>query len=734
MTDSFKAYRLFLMAGSVLVYAAPAWAAESADVPDVRVSDIVVTAANEDKPYLGTESSTAIGVNASILDTPFSIQSVTDALLDDQQATSLWEGVRNISGVASRGTNSNANEDFVIRGFELDPRRNFYRDGRRFYNQFTIDPQNLERIEVLKGPASILYGHLEPGGIINLVTPKMSATQTADLRLSAGSFDQYQANGSISGPLADNIFYRLYASATDADSFRNFVEQKRYYVNPTIAWIVSDATSLKFNFEWQQDDRTADAGIVAILDRPADVPIDTFYGEPSYKTERMDNISASLTLTHAWASNFKQTSSIGYYDTSWDREQVSVEATRGGIVGLPGGPGFPGNPNTLLPRQIYDNEVGYSEFNTQHDFVWEISTGALRHKLLFGGSAYWYESNEQLGDRVGRSDNPNARRIDIYNPEAFYGIDIPTTFQPFRNSKRKEENFGFYLQDMIELGRHWVFLVGARYDTVKYDEFIQQGASNRTLKRRNSGFSPRAGIVYKIDETLSLYGSVTRAFSPRTGNRIIREPVDQNAPITPDNIEPVDPEKSTQYEMGVKWSSADQRFSGSVALYELQRMDVVESDPRYTNYSVQIGEQRSRGVDVDVSMRLLDGLRIIGSYSYIDATIRKDADRPIWEGNRLSSVPEHSGSLWARYDAPSGIGVGAGLFYTGKRQGNLDNDFQLPAYTRVDASLSYRMKHVRFDLALKNLLDERYFLNAWRRDRIMPGAPRSVVGSVSFSW
>ncbi|MGE4322958.1 MAG: TonB-dependent receptor [Sphingobium sp.] len=724
MTDTLR-----LLAGCALTPFILAPAGHAADR-----DDIIVTGQVEDKAYLGIESAAALGITASILDTPFSIRSVTGELLRDQQAASLWEGIRNISGVASRGTNSDANEDFVIRGFELDPRRNFYRDGRRFYNQFPVDPHNLERIEVLKGPASILYGHLEPGGIINLVTPKMTDTHTASIRLSAGSFDQYKANAAISGPIAEDVYYRVYGSVTDADSYRNFVEHKRQYINPSIGWNITPSTSLRFNLEWQHDDRTADTGIVAILDRPADVPYDTFYGEPGYKTETLDNVSGSVTLTHAWAPNFRQTSSVGYYDTKWDRDQVSVEAMRGGIVGLPGGPGFPGEANTLLPRQIYDNKIGYSEWNSQHDFALDIGTGALSHKLLFGLSVYRYESNERLGDRVGTPDDPGSRLIDIYDPEASYGLVIPATFKPFRNSNRTEKNFGIYLQDMIELGERWIFLVGARYDSVKYVEHIQQGVQTRRLARKNSGFSPRAGVVFKADETLSLYSSLTRAFSPRNGNRIINEPADPLTPITTDNIEPVDPEKSNQIEIGAKWNSADQRFFVTLALYDLKRRDVVQSNPRYTNYSVQIGQQRSRGVELDVSARFTESVRLIGSYSYIDAEIRRDAARPQWVGHQLSSVARHSGSVWLRYDGRQGFGAGAGVFYTGKRQGNLDNDFQLPAYTRVDASLSWKMERVRFDVALKNLLDERYYLNAWRRDRIMPGSPRSVVGSVSFDW
>ncbi|MBL8264971.1 TonB-dependent siderophore receptor [Steroidobacter sp.] len=697
------------------------------------LEEVVVEGRIERRAYTPADSTTALGLPAPIIDTPLSIQSVGDGLLRDQQARTLWDGLRNVSGVSSRGTNSGVNEDFVIRGFQLDPRRNYYRDGARFYNQFSVDPNNLERVEVLKGPASILYGALEPGGIINLVTPRLSAKPTADVRITAGSYDHYQASGAVSGPVSDDVFYRLYGSMLDSNSFRDYVEQDRWYLNPTLVWNLSDATTLRFNVEIQNDQQTADAGIVAILDRPANVPRETFYGEPSYKTETMDNISASVKLTHQYSPSLRQNSSVTYYDTTWDRQQVSVEATRGGVVGLPGGPGYPGNPNTLLPRSIYDNDLAFKELSTQHDLIFDFATGGISHTLQFGVQASRYEDDEVSGDRVFVPANANAQRIDIYNPSAYYGLQVPSTFSLFRDQQREETTYGAYLQDMVRLGEQWIVLAGVRYDNTSFDQHTLQSGTFRTLSREDSGFSPRAGVVFKALPTLSLYGSYTRSFSPKNGSKIINEPA-VGTPVTLENVEPVDPEEATQLEVGAKWSSNDNGIVATLALYELTREDMVETNPRFTNYSVQVGEQRSRGVDLDVSLRLTSGLSVVGAYGYIDAEIIEDADRPAWEGNQLDNVPKHSGSVWLHYAHTSGFGGGVGAIYVDKRQGNLDNDFYLDSYTRVDLSLSYQLRSLRFDVGVKNLFDEHYYANSWRRDRIMPGAPRTFTGSVSYGW
>ena len=198
-------------------------------------------------------------------------------------------------------------------------------------------------------------------------------------------------------------------------------------------------------------------------------------------------------------------------------------------------------------------------------------------------------------------------------------------------------------------------------------------------------------------------------------------------------VEPVDPESATQLELGGRWTGADNRLSATLALYDLKRTDVVETNPRYRNYRVQIWRQRSRGFDLDLTAQPIPELRLIASYAYADARIEKDADRPEWEDNLLDNAPEHSASLWSNYRHTSGLALGLGAVYTGERQGNLDNDFILEDYVRADATVTYRLQTLRVDLSVKNLTDAAYYQNSWRRDRIMPGTPRNYVLSLSYS-
>ena len=241
----------------------PAWVQQEAGVYTLPET---VVSADPDKGYSSTHSGTALGVPIPLEDTPQSVLTIKRQVLEDQQATTLWDGLKNVSGVSSRGTNSAVSEDFVIRGFRLDPRRNYYRNGVRFYNRFAVEPGNLERVEVLKGPASILYGAIEPGGIINTITPQPSTTPTRHMHLSAGSYGHISPRFSASGPLdgEGKVLYRLYGSQLTAESFRDFVEQDRWYVNPSVYWGWSESTTLQLNLELLRDERTADAGIVAI--------------------------------------------------------------------------------------------------------------------------------------------------------------------------------------------------------------------------------------------------------------------------------------------------------------------------------------------------------------------------------------------------------------------------------------------------------------------------------------
>ena len=715
----------------------PARAQQEAGV--FSMPETVVTA-DPDTGYSSTHSGTALGVPIPLEDTPQSVLTVKRQVLEDQQATTLWDGLRIVSGVSSRGTNSAVSEDFVIRGFRLDPRRNYYRNGVRFYNRFAIEPGNLERVEVLKGPASILYGAIEPGGIVNTISPQPSTTPTRHMHLSTGSYGHISPRFSASGPLdgEGTVLYRLYGSQLAAESFRDFVEQDRWYVNPSVYWGWSESTMLELNLELLRDERTADAGIVAILGQPAAVPIDRFYGDPLYNKETMGNRAITLRATRHWTRSLTQTSTLSHYKTNWDREQVSVEAMRGGVVGLPGGAGHPDSDTDLLNRAIYDNEIFYRETTMRHDLSYKQEGGALQHTLLLGVALSFYKEREVLGDRVYPEGTPEAAdadalKIDIYDPEAYYGLTIPQDFALFRNREREETSWGMYLQDLVGLGDRWVLLGGLRYDGVDFDERTNQRGSYRTSDRGDGSLSPRLGVVFKPGGGLSLYSSYSRSFTPRSGEKILDEPADDAAPITPDMVEPVDPESATQLELGGRWTGADNRLSATLALYDLARTNVVETNPRYRNYRVQIGRQRSRGVDLDLTAQPIPELRVIASYAYAEARIEKDADRPQWEDNLLDNAPEHSASLWSNYRHTSGLAAGLGVVYTGERQGNLDNDFILDDYVRADATVTYRLQTLRVDLSVKNLTDAAYYQNSWRRDRIMPGTPRNYVLSLSYS-
>ena len=700
----------------------------------------LVVSAEPDTGYSSTHSGTALGIPIPLEDTPQSVLTIKRQVLEDQQATTLWDGLKNVSGVFSRGTNSAVSEDFVIRGFRLDPRRNYYHNGVPYYNRFAAEPGNLERVEVLKGPASILYGAIEPGGIINTITPQPSTISTRQMYLSAGSYGHMSPRFSASGPLdrEGRVLYRLYGSRLTTESFRDFVEQDRWYVNPSVYWGWSQSTTLELNFELLRDERTADAGIVAILDQPASVPIDRFYGDPLYNKETMSNGAVTLRATRHWTRSLKHTSALSHYKTNWDREQMSVEATRGGVVGLPGGAGHPDSDTNLLNRAIYDNEIFYRETTMRHDLSYKQERGALRHTLLLGVALSFYKEREVLGDRVHREGTPEAAdadalKIDIYDPEPYYGLTIPQDFALFRNREREETSWGMYLQDLVELGDQWVLLGGLRYDGVDFDERTNQRGSYRTHGRSNGSLSPRLGVVYKPGGGFSLYSSYSRSFRPKSGEKILNEPEDGATQITPDMVGPVDPELATQFEVGGRWTDADNRLSATLALYDLARTNVVETNPRNRIYRVQIGRQRSRGVDLDLTAQPIPQLRAIASYAYVDARVERDADRPAWEDNQLDNTPEHSASVWCNYRHTVGLAVGLGVIYTGERQGNLDNDFILDDYVRVDATVTYRLQTLRVDLSVKNLTDVGYYQNAWRRDRIMPGTPRNYLLSLGYS-
>ena len=363
------------------------------------------------------------------------------------------------------------------------------------------------------------------------------------------------------------------------------------------------------------------------------------------------------------------------------------------------------NLNRGYNIQDYQEDV----YNFDNYVVGEFATGNIQHKLVAGFNLYRQDTN--LTD-VGFEIAP----LDVFDP--VYGSS-PTDVTIFESEiENRTQALGLYLQDQISFGDKFKVLLGGRFDIASQD--FENASSGTEDFKEYDAFSPRIGIVYQPIEPISLYASYNRSFQQSTsvfGGAL------------------ADPERGTQYEVGVK-ADLNDRLSATLAYYNLTRSNVETSDPNNPTRNIQVGEQRSRGIELDISGEIAPGWKVIAGYTYNDAEVTEDNDFEV--GNQLNNIPKNAFNIWTTYEIQSGdlrgLGFGLGLFYFSERPGDLANTFDLPGYTRTDAAVFYKRDNFRAALNFRNLFDVDYFVSAQNRNRIFPGEPLTVVGSVSWKF
>ena len=685
-----------------------------ADAEPEETIDIIVTreAEAENDDYDVDEASVGTRTETSIQDVPQSIQVVPQEVIKDQQVTNTTDALRNVPGVVPSDSNRTLFNNPTIRGFGggfdfgTDVyRRNGLRDGQGASN--TGDTANIERIEVLKGPSSVLYGQGSPGGIINLVTKQPLSDPFYEVSGTIGNYDFYRGTIDLSGPLDENnkLLYRLNVAAEISESFIDFYDRDRYLVNPVLTWNISDDTKLSFEFEYRGVKSLNDAGLPAVgtvLDNPnGDIPLSRYTGEPDIDIQETDNYRIGYNFEHQFSENWRIRNA---FDTVLSRSN-SLRVINGSLD--PDG--------RTLNRNYFDNGDGFdvNAYTLDTYTVGKFNTGSVEHELVTG---------IELARNEVRSNNTffsTTDPIDLFNPQ--YGVATLTEPRRFTDSKRTNDGLGIYLQDQITLLDKFIVVLGGRFDILTQE--VEDFNLDTSEFQQNEGFSPRIGLVYQPIEEISLYASYTRSL-----NQSIGESADGGV---------FDPQRGTQYELGVKGDISD-RLSVTLALYDLTRTNVLTDDPDNPNpqFEIQTGEQNSQGIELSVAGEIIPGWNITAGYAYTDATITED--NTFEEGNRLDNAPENAVSLWTTYEIQQGslrgLGFGAGLFFVGERQGDLANSFQLPGYTRTDAAIFYERGGFRTALNFRNLFDIEYFEAADNDLEVFPGEPFLVFGSLSYEF
>jgi iron complex outermembrane receptor protein len=651
--------------------------------------------------YRVPNASAGTRTDTAIRDIPQAIQVIPKQVIQEQQVERLSDALKNTAGVITTSSERNVFDSFNIRGFS---NRNIIRNGLRDDTNVTAGSgiANIEQIEVLRGPASVLFGQGGAGGTINIVTKKPLETPFYSVEGTIGSYNLFGGSVDLSGPLNEDktLLYRLNMSALSQDTFVDFVDIQRYFIAPVLTWKIGDNTQLTFEAEYLETQQRNDRGLPLVgtlLPNPnGKIPKNRFVNEPSDDKNNRQVWRLGYDFEHRFSSNWQIKNS---FRSSFQSSQQNS--------------GFPTNlldDNRTLERGTFNTDDSIVEkFLLDTNVVGNFKTGNIEHKLLVG-----FDVSREISQGTGREFDVTP--LDLFNPD--YGPqNIGALSFEYPNEPFTVEALGIYLQNQVTLSDQLKLVLGGRFDVVnqEYDSVDDEFDSFQ----EDSAFSPRIGIVYQPNKLISLYANYSRSFEQVTGTAF-------------DN-RTFEPEKGTQYELGAKFDWTD-KLSSTISLYQITRSNVLTTDADNPNFSIQTGEQRSRGFEVDVVGEILPGWKIIGGYAYTDAEVTQDNDIPV--GNRLNGVPEHAFSLWNTYEIQTGnlqgLGFGLGLFYVGEREGDLNNTFSLPSYLRTDAALFYRRDNFRAALNIENLFDTEYFETSENRLRLFYGSPLTV--KLTLGW
>ncbi|BAY10171.1 TonB-dependent siderophore receptor [Calothrix sp. NIES-2098] len=670
--------------------------------PSASDEPIELTATGEQDGYRAQESSTATKIDVPLRDIPASVQVVPKEVIQDRQVVRLNELADNVSGVRSLETYGGlASQGYFIRGFATGFET--LRDG--FKDSGFISPRDvssIERVEFLKGPASVLYGSASsPGGVVNTITKQPLLDPFYQINGTIGSYDFYRTSIDLTGPLLENrsALYRLNAAYENAGSFRDFVNNESTYIGPIITFKAGDNTNISLGYEYQKYDYTFDRGLPNNNRVVFDLPISRFLGEPNLNRGEF----TSNNFTYVLESKFG-------HNNDWKFRQgfniINVSGSAGGVQ-----PNSINDDGITVSRTYRVSNDEQENISFQNEISGKFNTGSIRHNILVGLelSNYRYQYDFYRG---------TISDLDIFNP--IYGAQPESVSRAFFE-EYGGDNIALYFQNLVEITPNLKLLAGGRFDWV--DSFYRDLETGTTYNETSDfEFSPRVGIVYQPTDSTSIYASWTNSFNPQIFGR--------NR-----NNEAFQPETAEQFEVGIKQEFFGNRLSATLAYFDITKKNVLTTDPIDPDFSIQTGEQKSSGVELDIVGELIPGWKIIGTYTYTDAYVSQD-NNPSLVNNRLVGVPYHSASLWTTYELQKGnlqgLGLGLGLVYVGERESDLPNNIEIPSYLRTDASIFYKKENWRAALNFKNVFDTKYYES--QNFYIVPAAPFTVLGTISFEF
>ncbi|MFV8392638.1 TonB-dependent siderophore receptor [Flavobacterium sp. LB2P6] len=689
------------------------------------LKEVIITVNKDKKPV------SALRSGLKPMDTPQSVQVIGAEIIAQQQSIRLSEVLKNANGVYVSSARGGAQESFYSRGYDMSA-NNMFKNGFRYNGGSMPEVSSLDKVEFLKGSAALLFGNVAPGGILNLVTKTPSFTSGGEISMQAGSFAYYKPSVDFYGPLNKHIAYRFTGSYENAESFRDVVKNERLYINPSFLFNVSDKTQITVQGDYLKSNWTPDFGTGVIGKEIVEVPRSNYYGA-LWSNGETKSASASALLNHSFNDNWKLNFNASFQN--YDRESKATER----IVISP-----TANPYGNFNRPLGQNKGTEQIFGDQLSIQGNFNTGKIKHQLFTGvdfensfAQAYTFAFSPATYDTVNIfTFDPAAQRTDEPNATLSRIVSTDTN------------RFGVYAQDLISFTEKIKLLAGIRWSWQEA-EVINNSLTKQAPIRKDEAFSPKFGLVYQPTKEMSLFASYSNSFTPNTGTTV--------------DLQPIKPSIIDQYEAGIKKDFWRGILSTNITAYQITNSNLAQtaefkadgSNNTDTTIKVLNGETRSKGIEIDITARPMEGLNIIAGYSYNDMRYTKTSglNGSTIEGDRVVRTPANTANLSFFYTLPAGAlkGVSFGAIgnYIGDRLGGWNNlvvinpttgvqtinDREIPmsGYTTIDVSAGYTWKKISILCRLSNITNELNY-TVHENYSINPIAPRQILTSLKYKF
>ncbi|WP_232364477.1 TonB-dependent receptor [Salinimonas lutimaris] len=662
--------------------------------------------------FFGQQAAAGTKTPTLLINVPQSVSVVTAEQMSEQAMFSVADVMQYTPGV-SIGLGEDHRDQITIRG--QNTTADFFVDGLRDDVQYFRPLYNLERVEILRGANALLFGRGGGGGVINRVT-KVAEVNQNFTTLSAGinTFSAGSVSIDSNHSIDEKQAFRVNGVFDNIDNHRDFKDGERYAINPTYTLHASDDTTIRASYEYVNDDRVVDRGVPSLNGAPLEGYRDTFFGKPDFNNTTLEAHIAKLRIEQELTDNWSANATVQYAD--YDKLYQNLYPV-----------GFSDLDNTVTLDGYKDTTTRQNTL-MQLNLVGQVSDGYFEHTIL-------------TGIEYGNQDTENARR------DAFFAQtqDDQITFmfsdplvvppksltEPVRASASDVTFTSVFIQDEISLNDQWKVVAGVRYDNFDIDvlDAIEaangaEDGNNGMLSSSDTEVSPRAGLIYKPAESVSLYASYSKSFLPRSGDQFLNLSIDEQA---------LDAEEFENKEVGLKWNLTD-ALALTAAIFEVERENGTAQDPNNPEASILTGTE-TRGFEIQLNGQLTERWHINAGYSNLDGEeMGRVVDGQV--ANRdLAQLPEHMFTVWQQYSLNDAWRVGLGLMYQSEQYATLNNEVELPDFWRVDAAAYYTYsEQLSFQLNIENLFDEEYFPSAHNTNNIATGAPINARISAQYRF